>query len=339
MTSIETATMRRPVLYRPESAVFWLFVVALVVGTVLLLADLGAVVNETLDAHATLAPLWLAFIAFMVWLMLRFDAYRAARAYPPMLVAGAALGGTVAIVMSIRGNRALEQLWALVIPPETLGRWSAALTAPIIEEAAKAACAAVVLVLCASVCTRPSHALLVGMFTGFGFDVVEDLSYATNEAIASLDSDLSGAGSQLFIRAVTAFPAHWSYTSLVTVGILLFLPWFANPADWSPVRRRLIAVGLLASGPVMHFIWNSPPPESPGGPLMAMVVKILINLAVFLIIAVALVRTERRWVSRRVAMWGDDVDPAAVTLVTSRRGPRAHRQLRRHLLNRIQAGS
>lgn len=139
---------------------FWLFVIALAAGVLVVLAETGSVFSAVLEAQATLAPLWLAFVAVMVWIMFRFDPYRAVRPYPQMLVAGAALGGTVAVAMSFRGNRALDELWALVLPPDFLGRWSAAFTAPIIEEAAKGACAALILTLCASVCARPAHALM-----------------------------------------------------------------------------------------------------------------------------------------------------------------------------------
>lgn len=283
-----------PVVYRPESAVFWVFVAALIVGTFALLDDSGAVIRATLDAHLDLAWLWLLFIGFMVWLLFRFDPFRSGRRYPQALVAGFALGGTTAVAMAMTGNGGLGQLWSLVLPPETFTDWQASLTAPIIEEASKALCAALVLVLGAQALHRISHALLVGMFVGFGFDLMEDLSYAANSALQDLDSDVAGAGGNLIVRFFTAVPAHWTYTALTSVGVLLLLPSFRDRDRWPTGRRLAVAGGLLLSGPLLHFIWDAP------GPVAAIPLKIVGSLAFFLVIAALLLRDERRWVIARI---------------------------------------
>jgi RsiW-degrading membrane proteinase PrsW (M82 family) len=298
-TSVLAAPTTRPaVLYRPESAVFWVFVLAVVSGSFATLNMEGSAFHETLDANLALAPFWLAFMAFMVWLLLRFDPFRAMRPYPQVLVAGAALGATVAVPMAITSSGGLERLWGLVFSPEVLANWSASLCAPITEEAAKVMCAVVLLVLCASVLTRIAHALLVGMFVGLGFDLMEDLGYASTSAILNLDSDLAGAGESLLVRAFTAVPAHWSYTSLTTVGALLLLPSFAGRAEWPAVRRVLMAVGLLLAGPLMHFVWDAPLPDDYEGPLT--LVKLVASLAFYLAIVFALLPYERRWVTARI---------------------------------------
>ncbi|WP_299557888.1 PrsW family intramembrane metalloprotease [uncultured Mycolicibacterium sp.] len=310
---------RPPVIYRPDSAVFWVFVAAVGVGAVTLLNYQGPALRETLDANLALAPLWTAFAAFLVWLLLRFDPFRAMRPYPQILAAGSALGATAAVAMAMQGNAALQALWAGLLPPEVLAAWSPALTAPIIEEAAKLMCAAVLLVLCAAVVTRPAHALLVGMFVGLGFDLMEDLGYASNAAIASLDSDVVGAGGSLAVRAFTAIPAHWSYTSLTTVGLLLLLR----------RQRPAAALGLLAAGPVMHFVWNAPVPDEHAGVLL--LGKVTGTLVVYLVIVFALLRLERRWVCERIAT----APPAGVrpevldSLPTARRRRALRRAARR----------
>lgn len=285
-----TALPLRPeVVYRPSSAVFWVWIGAVMLGTWRLLASSGAAFAETRQTHIALAPVWLGFMVFLVWVMARFDPFRAAVRYPQMLLAGTALGATVATSLAIAGNTALAQFWASVLDPVSLSRWAPALTAPLVEEAAKLSCAAVILVLCAAVCTRISHALLVGMFVGFGFDVVEDLSYATDSALSSLDSDLIGAGQQMFARIVTSIPSHWAFTALTTVGLLLLLPTFSNPSGWSRMRRIGTAILLLSAGPLMHFVWNAPVPES-------VLAKVTFNLVLFLTVTTLLLREERRWV-------------------------------------------
>ncbi|WP_264067647.1 PrsW family intramembrane metalloprotease [Mycolicibacterium komossense] len=295
-----TTVARTPVVYRPESAVFWVFLAALVIGILELLESSAVAVHETLDAQIALSPIWVGFIVFMIWLMLKFDPFRSVRAYAQVLVAGAALGGTTAVVMAMNGNDALSAVWSRVLAPDTVTQWSAALTAPFIEEASKVLCAVVILVLAARVLTRISHALLLGMFVGFGFDVMEDLTYAANEAISSLDSDLSGAGSNLVLRILTAVPAHWAYTSLATVGALLLLPSFAGRAQWPWPRRILVAGTLMFCASLMHFIWDSPTPGWDSGGLPTLMIKFAANFAIFLIPVVLLLRAERRWVTERI---------------------------------------
>ena len=301
VTEQTTPTRARiPVIYRPESAVFWVFVAALLLSTLMQLASNGAAIMETFDAQLALAPLWLAFIVFLLWLMCKFDPFRSVRAYPQVLVAGAAMGATVAVSMAMTGNTALFAVWGRLLDPDVAAQWSPALSAPIIEEAAKALCAAVILVLSGQVFTRISHALLLGMFVGFGFDVFEDLVYATRQAISSLDSDVSGAGWNLVLRVFTAVPAHWAYTALATVGVLLLMPTFAGRDSWSWPRRVGVALALMFSASLMHFIWDSPGPEEGPVAFGVMLAKVAANLVIFLVPVLLLLRVERSWVRTQI---------------------------------------
>ncbi|MDA0253068.1 MAG: PrsW family intramembrane metalloprotease [Actinomycetota bacterium] len=319
--------IRQPLIYRPESAVFWLYVVALSAGAFGLLLGNGIAVHETMAAQIALGPVWLVFIVFLIWLMYQFDPYRSVRHYPQVLVAGTALGGTTACSSVLRGEHALGGVLARYIDPDTLTLWQNALTAAFIEEAAKGLCAAVILVLCSAVFNRVSQALLVGMFVGFGFDVMEDLTYTTKQALSSLDSDLSGAGENLVVRIVTSIPAHWAYTSLVTVGILVLLPTFADRARWTWRRRVFVAAVLLAAGPFMHFVWDAPVPDIP--------MKFVINVVVFAVAVFLLLRYERHRIIERIAAERgsarlDGVDSAVLdSLPTLRTRRRLRRQARR----------
>ena len=297
-----STTLRPAVVYRPESAVFWLYAVALLVGILSVLTNYGQAFHETFAAQLVLAPAWLALMAFLVWLMFACDPFRSVRQYKQGLVAGSALGASTALAMAMQGNDQLGQILARYLEPDIYANWLPALTAPFVEEAAKAMCAAVVLVLCASVFNRISHALLVGMFVGFGFDIAEDLTYATNEAIGSLDSDTSGAGGSLLVRALTAVPAHWAYTGLAAVGVLLLLPTFRNDVGWSRLRRVVVAVALFAGASFMHFVWD--------GPVLSVWWKFAVNIAVFVTAVLVLLRYERGWVVDRIRE-GRDAAPLA----------------------------
>jgi protease PrsW len=304
-----TRETREAVIYRVDSAVFWVFAAALGVGVLLLMALNGSAIHDTIAAQLALAPGWLAFVCLLVWIILRFDPWRSARRYPQALVAGAALGGTTAMVMAIYGNDALTRVWSLVVPSDVIGDWSAALTAPIVEEASKALCAAVILQLSAPLLNRISHAMVLGMFVGLGFDVVEDLTYAAGQAIGSLDSDLVGAGDTLGVRILTAVPSHWAYTSLSAVGVLLLMRGYSWRADWSRRRRIVTACGLFAAAWFMHFLWDSPVPSGLGALAGAVLLaKIVINLVVFGTSALLLMRPERRQVRDRIERRRDDRD-------------------------------
>jgi RsiW-degrading membrane proteinase PrsW (M82 family) len=291
---------RRPVVYRPDSAVFWVFVGAMAVGSLSLLFNYGAAFRITLNAELALAPLWLAFMVFLVWLILRFDPFRAVRRYPQALVAAAALGATAACAMAIAGNTAVQQLLGLVLPAGTVTQWSAAISAPVIEETSKGLCAAVILLLCSAVMTRIAHALLIGMFVGFGFDVMEDLTYSTNSALQDLGSDIGGAGTSLVVRAFTSVPAHWSYTAMTSVGILLLLPSFTGRGVWSTRRRVVTACGLFFSAWLMHFVWDSPTGTNGFVAVAALPLKVLFDLGLFLGVVMLLLREERKWLVSRI---------------------------------------
>jgi protease PrsW len=290
-----TTPPRVPVLYLPESAVFWVYVASVVIGSYMLITGNGRVIGETVDAQVVLGPVWALFVVALVWLIFEFDPYRSVRRYPQGLVAGTALGATIAVSFAIPGNESLEKVWARYIAPDTFAAWSAALTAPIIEELAKATCGALILVLCASVFNRISHALLVGMFVGLGFDVIEDLTYAAGSAVDSLNGDVAGASSEMAGRILSSVPSHWAFAALSTVGVLLLLPSFSQRAELSLAKRVPLALGLFASAWFMHFFWDSP--------LMRehFFLKIAINVAIFLAWAIWLQRYESRWVSDRIA--------------------------------------
>ena len=337
-----SADMRAPVIYRPGSAVFWVYVAAVTFGAIVLLAQQGGAIRETLNANLMLTPLWAGFVTFMVWVMTRFDPFRAMRPYPQALVAGTAIGATAAVAMSMTGNDALGRLWLLVLPRDVLAQWQPALTAPLVEEAAKVLCAMVVLALGAGLFTRISHALLIGMFTGFGFDLSEDLSYATRNAITNLDSDVAGAGQQLALRIFTAMPSHWSYTSLTAVGCFMLSPWFARNPGWTPARRVTVGTTLLISGPLLHFMWNSPLPNGDLAGLL-LLAKLVLGLTLYLTIVLWLLRYERRWVVSRVddgrrAGWLADIDPRILVSLPTRNSRRALQQTARHSGGRPAAG-
>lgn len=296
----QSPALRRSVVYRPESAVFWLYAAAVATGTVVVLLQEGGHFGEAFGSQLAFAPLWLAFMAFLVWLMFTFDPFRSVRPYKQGLLAGTALGGTAAVALALVADDPFTDVVARYLDPDTFAIWISALRAPLIEEASKAMCAAVILVLCASVFNRLSHALLVGMFVGFGFDLVEDLVYSSKGAIGSLDSDFGGTYDTLLGRFVGALPAHWSYTALTAVAILLLLPSFRDRDRWPSARRLSVSILLFGCAWLMHFWNNAPLPENTLGAVL-LLFKTPACFAILIVVAVLVQRSERRWVLARIA--------------------------------------
>ncbi|MGB3484992.1 MAG: PrsW family intramembrane metalloprotease [Mycobacterium sp.] len=318
-------------IYRPKSAVFWLYGLTLVIGVLTLSSDRGSAIGATFATQIELWWLWGAFVVLLLWLMFQFDPYRSGRAYPQILIAGMALGGTIAITMAGMGNGAMDGIWSRWLDPETMAAWSAALSAPLIEEASKAMCALVVLVLCAPVFNRLSQAMMLGMFVGFGFDLTEDLDYAANDALGSLDSDYAAVHDELLIRFLTAVPAHWAYTALATMGVMVLLPWFHKRGQWSWPKRLLLAFSLMASAWLMHFLWDAP--NFVDSDNLAILIKVVLNVVIFFVPVLLLMRHERDWVHERIeagrTTFLADFDAALLDSLLTRRGRRALRRTAR----------
>lgn len=326
----QSPALCKPVVYRPESAVFWLFVGAVATGSVTVLLQVGAAFGEAFSSQLAFAPLWLGFTAFLLWVIFKFDPFRSVRRHKQGLLAGTALGGSIAVALPLLAGDPFSNIVARYLDPDTVAEWGPALRAPLVEEASKAMCAAIILVLCAAVFNRLAHALLVGMFVGFGFDLVEDLLYSTRGAIGSLDSDFGGTYETLQTRFLTALPSHWSYTALTAVGILLLLPTFRDRDRWSLPRRLLVAVALFGCAWLLHFWFDSPVPASALGAVL-MLAKIPVSAAVVIVIAALVLRNERRWVVARIADGRTSeplasVDPAVLDSLPTLKGRRRLRK-------------
>ncbi|WP_163268850.1 PrsW family intramembrane metalloprotease [Chelativorans alearense] len=300
-----TARYDPALIYRPYSAVFWVYLVAIAIGLIGVFMAFGSAIQITLHTNLLLIPVWAVFVFVLARIILLFDPFRAVRQVPQVLVAAAVLGGTAALFMALQGNGAMETIISWLFGADFASDWSAALSAPIIEEASKATCAAVILVLCWDRMNRIAHALMVGMFVGLGFDIVEDLTYEVQSALGDPDSDLAGAVPTLIIRILTGFPSHWSYTALTSVGVLLLLPSFAGRREWKALHRWATAIALFVSAWLMHFVWDSPTPEFVANDsklgFALLLFKVLVNLMIFLAAVLLLLRYERQWFVGRLA--------------------------------------
>ena len=163
---------------------------------------------------------------------------------------------------------------------------------------------AVILALSAPVLNRIAHALMIGMFTGFGFLIAENLNLATISGLHDPHSYRHGIAQSMSYRLPTILSSHWCYTGLTAVAVLLLMPWFAERANWSRRRRLGTAAALVIAALLMHGLWNLPQPDWMDL-TVANAAKIAVNTVILLTATLLLLRVERRRVLSGLAAQRD----------------------------------
>lgn len=189
----------------------------------------------------------LLLLLYAVPLLYLLTSWQKAWKLPKHLVAVSVLSGFgIAGWMSSVGNDLLGQaIRPLFVDQVLFTDWEAALTAPFVEEPLKLAAALFALAFFKK---RSSQAaLLAGGGAGLGFQLSEDLAYAS---ISALDTP-STAIADTFARLVGCLSSHWMMTALFTLGTFWLLTKQAKPLN----RKGLALIFLTLA---FHFIWNSP---------------------------------------------------------------------------------
>jgi RsiW-degrading membrane proteinase PrsW (M82 family) len=291
---------------------FWLFVVSLVLAGFVAVGQQLEMVSVAPGAWflalLLLAPYAIPVILVIYWL----DLYE--REPVSILAAAVLWGGVVATTLSIYTNTPLAELiFKLTADPVFTQEWSAALTAPFVEEGFKA----LGVILLVSI-ARPElddilDGFIWGAMVGVGFLLVEDVFYFV-QAYVTAGGSYEGIVQVFLIRVVGAGPySHFLYTGLIGMGIA----YYHTRTDQPPGRRLAVGVAIAAAGVAAHFLWNSPllvdllGDGSPVEWLLYTTVKglpMLIGLA--LLVRLARGR-ERRWFERFAAAHidGDTITP------------------------------
>jgi len=289
--------------------------------------------------------LYAAPVAVLIYLL---DLYE--REPIPLLVAAFVWGAVAATTLSAIGNAGWGVVVARLAGPEFASRWTAALTAPFVEEILKGAGVVLIVLIARDEVDDVMDGFVYGALCGLGFAVVEDVFYF----IAVFGGDVQGVLQGFFVRVIASgLYSHVLYTGLVGMAIGIV----TTRRDDPPVRPRLRSAGLLAGAAVFgHFLWNSPvleffPPHPWEGAEWFMIpvataVKGL-PLLLFVVLAIRLAHgRERRWL--RATLAAEFAEDAVTTeelaiLESPRRRVRARRDLRRRagdraadLLKRLQ---
>ena len=324
----------RTSLFQIRQPAFWFFAVLVA------LTGLLTLVEQTF--FLAMAPVgWVlswALLAFyavpMFVLIYLLDLYERE---PLSLVFGSFVwGGVVATALAGIANLG----WGLVVVaaggPDFAARWSAALTAPFVEETLKAMGVVMIYLIARREVDDTMDGFVYGAMVGLGFAVVEDVFYFVARFGGSVGAVLLG----FFIRVIASgLYGHVLWTGLAGMGIGYFV---GRRSEGSLARRLGVAAGLFSLAVGGHFLWNSPlfdffPRDitSPGDLAQivgAAAIKGFPFLAVVMFMVVLARRREHRWLEgalmSEVGREGI-LEEEMATLASPRRRRRARREAKR----------
>lgn len=194
-----------------------------------------------------------AVIGLVWWLLSRSVLWRPAGAWPLLALAWGA-GASFVFVISVADS--------MTTIATALG-WEAAeasLAGAWPEEVGKSLGVALILLALPRLWNRPWDGLLVGIFVGLGFELIETVQYGASGALDDPNSDVAGLLSTWLVRSIFGPGLHVFFSGVAGfgVGVALLHPRLTTPARW--------AFGLGGPGAAfaMHFLWNYSWPDTWG---------------------------------------------------------------------------
>lgn len=320
---------------RPRLPAFWLYATLVVVTGVVAVGEQNLFRELSPTGWGLswlLVALYAAPVATLIYLL---DLYE--REPLPVLAAAFVWGAVAATTLSAIGNAG----WALVVArlggSEFATRWSAALTAPFVEEVLKGVGVVLIALIAREELDDRMDGFVYGALCGLGFAVVEDVFYFMDV----FGGDVEGVLQGFFVRVIASgLYSHVLYTGLVGIAVGVV----ASRRDPRPSAARLReAVPLVVVAVVGHFLWNSPIlelfPEHPweGVEWLLILVATAVKGVPFLLFLVLTVRLaharERRWLESALAY---ELDGSTVTReeLETLRSVRRRRSARRELARR-----
>jgi protease PrsW len=320
-------------LFQIRQPAFWFFVVLLILTGLITLLEQTAFLVEA-PGGWLLSWFLLALYGVPIFLLVYFlDLYERE---PLSLVFGAFLwGGVVATALAGIGNVG----WGLVVlvagGGEFAARWSAALTAPFVEEILKGAGVVMIYLIARREVDDTMDGFVYGAMAGLGFAVVEDVFYFIVRFGGSAEAVLLG----FFVRVIASgLYSHVLWSGLVGIGVGYFV---GRKGEASLTRRLWVALGLFLAAVVGHFLWNSPlfdlfPPRLSTGVALLQVLGAAAVKGFPLLVVVGMMvalarRREHRWLrAALVSEVGREgiLEEEVAVLSNPRRRRRARRELR-----------
>lgn len=317
------STLHHARFLQPRLPAFWLYVIVVALTGIVAIGEQNLFREMSPGGWALSWGLVIVYAAPVALLIYALDLYE--REPVSLLVAAFLWGAVAATTLSAIGNAGWGIVVARVGGPEFAARWTAALTAPVVEEILKGVGIVLIVLIARDEVDDVMDGFVYGALCGLGFAVVEDVFYF----VAVFGGDVGGVLQGFFVRVIASgLYSHVLYTGLVgmAVGIL------TTRRDDRPRRERLRPALLLAGAAVFgHFLWNSPILEFfPAHPWegaewllipVATAVKGL-PLLVFVALAIRLAHArERRWLRATLAseLGEDAVTPEELVILESPR--------------------
>jgi RsiW-degrading membrane proteinase PrsW (M82 family) len=292
--------------FQRRQPAFWLFVLTLVITGLDALAQQLQMIQAVPGAWFTTVLLLLPYAIPVIAIIYLLDLYE--REPVSILLAALLWGGIAATTLSMYTNTPLAELiFKVTGDARFTSDWSAALTAPFVEEGFKALGVILLVSLARAEMDDILDGFVWGAMVGIGFLLVEDVFYFVR-AFAETGS-YDGLVGMFLIRILGAGPySHFLYTGLTGMGIA----YYVTRTDQAWTRRLLVGLAFAAAGVGAHFFWNSPllaEVLGDGGFLawaMFVTVKGLPMLIGLLLVVRLARRRERRWFASFSQAFYDD---------------------------------
>jgi len=346
--SFSRSSLHQARFFQPRLPAFWLYVAVVALTGVVAIGEQNLFRQMSPGGWALswgLVILYATPVAVLIYLL---DLYE--REPIPLLIAAFVWGAVAATTLAAIGNAGWGIVIARVAGPEFASRWTAALTAPFVEEILKGIGVVLIVLIARDEVDDVMDGFVYGALCGLGFTVIEDVFYF----IAVFGGDVGGVLRGFFVRVIASgLYSHVLYTGLVGMAIALV----TTRRDARPLRGRLRLAGLLAGAAVFgHFLWDSPIleffPAQPWEGVDWLLIPVAtavkgVPLLLFVVLAIRLAHArERRWLHETlVSELGEEaVTPHELAILESRRlRLQTRRELRRRageraadLLKRLQ---
>lgn len=247
---------------RVRKPAYWVYVGLVGFG----LLNMGGMMSSAWSSLST--ALWISavlnglLVVAFVAILAKMDLFER----EPAAVRAAAFlwGALVATSVAILANNNLLSLLTKLFGSGFVSRWGAAIAGPTNEEWLKLLGVVILVLIVREHFNRSIDGLIYGAMCGLGFQFMENMIYAINNAYANPNSDIAGAVYVTVMRIVIAGPwSHPIYSGVAGLGIAYVV---TTKGARSVLRRYSTAVGLFVAAWLMHALWNSPLPGwLPGG--------------------------------------------------------------------------
>jgi protease PrsW len=304
---------RRTSLFRWRQPAFWLYVICVVITALYAFAQ-QQVIQQLSPSGWALS--WGLLIVYGLPLFLAIYLLDLYEREPISLVLGALLWGAVAATaLSAIANDGWGLVVARLAGPAFAAEWTAALTAPFVEETLKAAGIVLIYLIARDEMDDVMDGFVYGAMVGLGFAIVEDVFYF----VAIFGGSTGGVLAGFYVRVVSSgFYGHVLYSGIAGIAIAYFV---SRRGEASLAKRTLVAASLFAAAVFGHFLWNSPlldffpsSVEDVGDWLQIPVAAAIkgLPLLVFVLVLVRLAhRRERMWLEAALRSEADS--PALTT--------------------------